>query len=578
MRVPPRTLAGRIVAASVVGFLAGLLFLAVVAPLIAQEHDGDALRDRLASEAGIVAELSRDGLRAEDADALDALAHRLASSAGVRITIIGRTGVVLGESDEDRRTMENHSSRPEVAAALAGDTGSVIRRSATVGLDLVYVAVPVRDGATIVGVARTALPLSTLRSLTAPLVGLIVASGLGALLIVVVVLAILVRQVTRPIARLTAGAERLARGDAASFAVGGPDEVARLGGALRRMSSVIIGERERAELERDRLAVLIDELADAVVIASADGRILRANRAAARRLGVPEPVGRRLVEVVRDHEVIEAIGAARADADEVGQLERAEPARFERIITRLLAGGELLLVIQDLTNLRRLETVRRDFVANVSHELRTPLASLKAIAETLGAGAIDDRDAARDFVRRMEIEIGDLARLVEELLTLGRFEAGDAAIRREPVAPAELLRHAQDRMAALAARAGIDLLVTAADLPTVLADRERIDQVFANLIHNATKHTPAGGTIRLSAATRDRSVAFSVADTGEGIALHERERIFERFYKTDRSRGGGGSGLGLAIVKHIVQAHGGEIRVDSDGPRGATFTFTLPTV
>jgi len=284
------------------------------------------------------------------------------------------------------------------------------------------------------------------------------------------------------------------------------------------------------------------------------------------------------MDVVRDHETIDAIASAGSDADSVAHIERTDPPRFQRVVARRLADGELLLVIQDLTNLRRLQTVRRDFVANVSHELRTPLASLKAMAETLEAGAIDDHDAARDFVRRMGTEIDDLARLVEELLLIGRLESGQPVVAPTVVSAAALLDGARERLGPLAERAQVRLVVDRPErVPMVVADPERIGQVFANLVHNATKHTPTGGEIRLSAAPDGKVVVFTVRDTGDGIAAADVDRIFERFYKSDRSRADGGSGLGLSIAKHIVEAHGGVIRAASAGPgRGATFTFTLP--
>ena len=577
MRALTRTMTRRIVAASGAGLVSGFLVLAIAAPAVAQEHDTEALRSWLLSEANIVADLAGPGMKAGDAAVLDPLARRIAADARVRVTLIDRSGVVLGESDDDRLTMENHATRPEVVAAYAGGMGEVTRHSATLGVDLLYVAVPIRDGAAVIGVARTALPVSTLQSFAGRLGALILGAGIAALLVSLAVLVALARRVTAPIERLTASAERLAQGDAVTFSVGGPEEVERLGASLRRMAAAILGERQLAEAERDRLAVIIDELADAVVIADAAGRVVIANRAAAARFGGRDPVGHRLTDLIRDHEILDVIDAARLDVDEVAEVERSDPMRFDRAIARRLPDGQLLLVLQDLTTVRRLETVRRDFVANVSHELRTPLASLKAMAETLEGGAIDDRPAALDFVRRMRAEIDDLSRLVEELLTLGRLEAGEASVRAEPVLASELLHRARDRMAPLAGRAGIDLVAEPAEgLPPVQADRDRIDQVFANLIHNATKHTPAGGVIRLSAARADGRVAFRVADSGEGIAPHDLERIFERFYKADPSRTTGGTGLGLAIAKHIVRAHGGDITAESGPAGGAVFTFTIP--
>ena len=580
MRALVRTIPRRAALAAFAGLLAGVVLLAIVAPGLADRHDAETLGAWLASEARLAGDLARDGFRARDPSALDPLAHRIAGSAGVRVTFIEPAGVVLGESDEDRTTMDNHASRPEVAAALAGSEGRAIRFSATVQRDLLYVAVPVRDGGQIIGVARTALAVATLESFASRLGGTIALAGALATAVALAVVVLLARAVTGPIGALRRSAETVAGGGSARFEAGGPDETRRLGDALRTMSDRITGERHDAESERDRLAVLIDELGDAIVIADAGGVIERANRAATDLLGAPL-LGRRLMDVVRDHEVIDAIAIARArsGADSVAHVERTEPPRFQRVVARRLAEGELLLVIQDLTNLRRLQTVRRDFVANVSHELRTPLAALKAMAETLEAGAIDDPDAARDFVRRMRTEIDDLARLVEELLLIGRLESGQPVVAPTVVSAAALLDGARERLGPLAERAQVRLVVDRLErAPMVVADPERIGQVFANLVHNSTKHTPAGGEIRLSASPDGREVVFTVRDTGDGIAAGDVDRIFERFYKSDRSRADGGSGLGLSIAKHIVEAHGGSIRAVSAGPgRGATFTFTLPS-
>ena len=339
-------------------------------------------------------------------------------------------------------------------------------------------------------------------------------------------------------------------------------------------------EPSAAESERDRLATLVAGLVDAILIIDPGERVRLANPAAERMLAARPLVGRRVIEVVRDHEVLDAIVRARGGSEVIVQVERAEPQRLLRVVARRLEGGDLLVTIHDLSAVRRLETMRADFVANVSHELRTPIATLKAIAETLQGGAIDDRAAARDFVSRMQEEIDGLAQLVQELLSLARVESGADRLRLAEIDPGQLLRDAARRMSALAERADVALEVEAAvDLPGVLADSERIGQVLANLVHNAVKFTPAGGGVSLSAAVAGTQVELAVRDTGSGIDRADLDRIFERFYKSDRSRASGGTGLGLAISKHIVLAHGGEIRASSDGPgRGATFTFTLTAV
>ena len=337
-------------------------------------------------------------------------------------------------------------------------------------------------------------------------------------------------------------------------------------------------ERMTAAAERDRLATLLAELGDAVVFADRDGIVRLANPGAERMLDAREIVGRRLVEVVRDHEILEAIASARSGRETVTQVERDSPRRVLRIAAKPLGGGELLLAMQDLTPLKRVESVRRDFVANVSHELRTPLASLKAMVETLQDGAIGDRSAARDFLARIHQEIDGLSQLVNELLSLSRIESGEERLDATAVSPYLLLTQSAARMGPLAERAGVRLAVDAAEeLPAVNADPEQIGRVLTNLVHNALKFTPAGGSVTLGGSADAEQVLLSVRDTGVGIEEDELQRVFERFYKADRARASGGTGLGLAIAKHIIQAHGGTIVATSEGPgRGSTFTLSLP--
>lgn len=240
--------------------------------------------------------------------------------------------------------------------------------------------------------------------------------------------------------------------------------------------------------------------------------------------------------------------------------------------------GSTLLILQDLTRVRRLESVRRDFVSNVSHELRTPLASLKALTETLQDGALDDPPAARRFLVRMDDEIDNLTQLVQELLELSRIESGKVPLEQRATRPEELLGLVAERMQIQASRVGLALRVECPpDLPLVHADRTRIEQVLVNLVHNAIKFTPKG-EIYLSAYQDSRTVVFFVRDTGVGISSDDLTRIFERFFKADRSRSGGGTGLGLSIARHVVEAHGGRIWAESTLGEGSTFYFSLPVV
>jgi two-component system phosphate regulon sensor histidine kinase PhoR len=333
------------------------------------------------------------------------------------------------------------------------------------------------------------------------------------------------------------------------------------------------------EDERSRLATVLDQITDGVLIADAHGLIQFANPAAGKLFQFVNPVSHSIVEVVRNHQLVEAWRRCQ----QTGQMQSESvevPTRHQFlqlvVIPDQHASGSLLLV-QDLTRLRRLETVRRDFVSNLSHELLTPLASLRALAETLQDGALDDPPAARRFVDQIQIEVDALTQMVNELLELSKIESGRFSLDRSPVAAYDLLTSAAQRMELQAERADLNLRVECAnDLPNVQIDSQRLEQVLVNLIHNAVKFTRPGGEIVLFAGAGIGEVRFAVRDTGVGIPADEVPRIFERFYRVDKSRTGNGTGLGLSIAKHIVEAHGGKIWVESREGEGSTFYFTIP--
>ena len=356
--------------------------------------------------------------------------------------------------------------------------------------------------------------------------------------------------------------------------------------ALEDFSNIVktlamaLSERTSAvEAERTRLAAVLDRMTDGVLIADSGGLIQFANPAIERLFETKKAVGRRVVEVLRQHQLVEAWQCSRETGE--AQEESVElPARRRFLQLVVLpdrhTGGSLLLV-QDLTRVRRLETVRRDFISNISHELRTPLASLKALTETLRDGALDDPKASSRFLERIEIEVDALTQMATELLELSRIESGQVPLERKAVPAAALLLSAAERMRAQAERAGLVLrLDTSQDMTEVWADQPRLEQVLVNLIHNAVKFTRPGGEVVLAALAESDFVQFSVRDSGVGIPADDLERIFERFYKADRARSGGGTGLGLSISRHLVEAHGGRIWAESMEGQGSTFYFTIP--
>jgi two-component system phosphate regulon sensor histidine kinase PhoR len=320
-----------------------------------------------------------------------------------------------------------------------------------------------------------------------------------------------------------------------------------------------------------------------VLITDETGQVRLVNAAAARLLDTSEEraLGRSFAQVAPYHPLITLWKTCREERKE--QVETVEISRHGLFLQAIVspfdeASAEgYLVILQDLTRVRRLETVRRDFISNISHELRTPLAGLKALVDTLRGGALKDRQAAKRFLKRMDAEVDALTQMVEELLELSRIESGQVPLRLEPTQVADLVISPVDRLRPQAERARLELTVQLPpELPPVLADLERARLVLTNLVHNAIKFTPAGGHITVAAQLATDEVVFSVQDTGVGIATEDLPRVFERFYKADRARSGGGTGLGLAIAKHVVQGHGGRIWAESAEGRGSIFHFTLP--
>jgi two-component system, OmpR family, phosphate regulon sensor histidine kinase PhoR len=356
-------------------------------------------------------------------------------------------------------------------------------------------------------------------------------------------------------------------------------ELENISSAIGLLISTFNLHHATLETERSRLANLLEQLTDGVLIADAQGMIQFANPAAGRLFQNSQPVNRSIAEVIRHHQLVEAW--RRCQQTRQMQSETVEVPTRHQYLQLVVApdqhsSGSLLLV-QDLTLIRRLETVRRDFISNLSHELRTPLASLKALTETLQDGALDDTPAARRFIDQIQTETDALTQMVTELLELSRIESGRLNLDLQPVSPSDLLYSASKRMQLQAERAGLTLRVDCpTNLPKVIIDSQRLEQVLVNLIHNAVKYTKPGGEVVLGAEAGPGEVRFAVRDTGIGIPAEDVSRIFERFYRVDKSRTGSGTGLGLSIAKHIVEAHKGKIWAESTEGQGSTFYFTIP--
>jgi two-component system phosphate regulon sensor histidine kinase PhoR len=382
---------------------------------------------------------------------------------------------------------------------------------------------------------------------------------------------------------LTHSAWKLASSDPAVQPIpSSKDEISQLAQVFNIMSSRLSGQIDDLETERITLDTVLQKMNDGVLIVDEQGRVQLVNPAAIKMFSISQPVaiGKPLIEVVRHHQPEEmwqrcqATGEAQRVDFEVGHR-----LSLQGIATSLspTISGSTLLLFQDLTRQRQTEAMRRDFISNVSHELRTPLAALKALTETLQGGALEDPPAAHRFLGQMETEVDSLSLMVNELLELSRIESGRVPLNLEPTPPLNIVNPAVDRLRLQAERTGLTLSIECTDdLPAVLADATRVQQVVVNLLHNAIKFTPEGGQVSVRCERQDQMIQIAVTDTGIGIAAEDLPRIFERFYKVDRSRATSGTGLGLAIARHLVEAHGGKIWAESEVGKGSTFYFTIP--
>ncbi len=502
---------------------------------------------------------------------LAALTAEAARAAEARVTVIRSDGTVLSDTEAPPATMENHASRPEFRAALQGKTGSATRTSHTLGIEFLYVAVPLKGGA-----LRLAYPLSAVQHTTAQVRDTLLWASLLALALATVVAALIAQSIAQRLRRIMAFADRVAAGDlSARIQESSGDEIGQLAAALDRTARRLQADFAAVEESRRQLEALLNSMQEGVAAISRDSKLVWANGALRRLLPVRE--GAPLVDTMRDPSVIAAVHESLQTQTTRKTLARAVvPGRVFEITTAPMPGVGVVAVLHDISEIERVEKTRRDFIANVSHELRTPLTSIVGYTETL----LDAPPAAggREFLQVIHNNAARMTRLTEDLLTLARVESGELKLALEPLAPAEAVREAVAAYRARAQAAGVALEISLADTPEIRADRDAVQQVLANLIDNALRYAADGGRVVVGATGAGPAVEFYVRDFGPGIASEHLPRLFERFYRVDRdrSRESGGTGLGLAIVKHIVLNHGGTVRAESALGHGTTFYFTLP--
>jgi two-component system phosphate regulon sensor histidine kinase PhoR len=525
--------------------------------------------------------------------ALQQYVGQLGEETGMRLTLVAMDGTVLADSAQTDfaavAKMENHRNRPEIFQAITGAEGASQRRSETLGERYSFFALLAKVGGKPVGVVRAAITLTSIERQTAAKRRLVWILAAAVFLCVSLVSYWVVGRIIRPIASITAAADAIAKGDYQQrLYVENRDELGRLAGTLNRMCQELDARMTQLSQSHQRQATVLGGMIEGVIAVDHRERVLFAN-AAAGRLFDFRPLlveGRRLLEVVRNHALDEAVTAALA----TGQPQRLETnqegsEKMSLAIQATPLPGDpcpgVVLVMHETTELRRLESLRQEFMANVSHELKTPLSSIKAYAETLQNGALDDREASVRFVERILEQADRLQHLIFDMLTLARIESEQEVFDIVAVPVSEVVDACFDSYRAAADAKRIQLV---AEPPPsacrVLADAEGLREILDNLVDNAIKYTPEGGNVdvRWRVAEDANFVEIEVADSGIGIPQEGLPRVFERFYRVDkaRSRELGGTGLGLAIVKHLVQSFGGNVIVESQKGKGSTFIVELP--
>jgi two-component system, OmpR family, phosphate regulon sensor histidine kinase PhoR len=517
------------------------------------------------------------------------LAAQEGQAAGARATIIDASGKVLADSEVNpASTDDGNTASPEFAAALAGKTASSERRSAAIGVPFLYVAAPISAGA-----VRLAYPLSDVEAVQDQIHRRLLWSSALALLIASIVAALASVWTSRRLEQIVDVAARIERGDLrARLDDPSLDEIGRVAAAIDRTAGQVERSFAAVRSSQRQLETLLNSMQDAVIAVSSDGLVQWANQPMDRLVPQHTRLNAPVVETIRDPDFLAAVKAATTTKQvKTTRATSIVPGRAFDVTAAPLPDGGAVAVLRDLTETERVEKTRRDFIANVSHELRTPLTSIQGYSETLLDLSSENSGPNREFLEIIRKNAARMSRLTEDLLTLARVESGETRFDTEPVPPIELLHDAEESFREIARGHEVDLQIVETNpdhgsvetLPSVRADREAIHQVFSNLIDNAMKYGRAGGRIVLGARPAKRGIEFGVEfyvqDFGAGIPSEHLPRLFERFYRVDkaRSRESGGTGLGLAIAKHIMLAHGGSIRAESELNHGSTFLFTLPT-
>ena len=560
MNVRPRGLVGRLVATHLIVAVAAIAILGVAIDRVFEHRALNDLQQRLVAEAETV----RSAVVGTPSSEMETRIRALGSASGTRLTVIRTDGVVVADSEHDPTTMENHAtpSRPEVLAAIKGRVGSDQRTSETLGRPFLYVAIPAQNGL----IYRAALPATRLASERESIRLTVLFSFLGIAIAALGLSLLMAQSLSRPLRDMADEVDLVARGERTDVVPRGPEETKQLATAVNAMAAELAQGMDDVRSETQLRDQILGAMAECVIFADR-GTIVYANGAADRLLGA------RAGQAMPPQ-----LSLPSSQGVEWLEFSLHHPAeRVLRASVAALPDGRTLAVAQDVTDSHRIDEIRKDFVANASHEMKTPVAGILAAAETLPNAIREDPVQAQRFAGNLAKEARRLSDLIQDLLDLARLD--QAPKQQETASLTDLVRRAIDEASGRAADKSLSLESNIAEGVAVAGQTSDLELLARNLLDNAIRYTPEGGSIAVHLSRHDGHALLSIKDSGPGIPSKDLPRVFERFYRVDRARARdtGGTGLGLSIVRHIAESHGGSVTAESELGRGSTFTVTLPS-
>ena len=586
-----RSFKSKLILSYVFVILISFAFIAFFLDRSLEENSLRNIQSSLINQARLIGSLvTAESIKKEDTASLSSLVKTLGSKISCRVTIIDIKGAVLADSEKSKQgilSMENHINRPEIRIALTGDTGIDTRYSSTLNIDMLYAALPIKDNDRIIGILRLALPLESVQKTLFAVRKIVGIGFIFALSFAFILGSVVAGNTTRPINKMIQVSRRFSEGDfSRRIPQSSRDEIGELANTLNKMAQDIEDKIKEVKTQNQKLAAVFSSMIEGVIVLDKKGRIISINNTTEKIFGVlkKDVEEKAFLEAIRNNDISDVISAV---------LEKGQPIRaelklmypvskvFEVSATPYFDNNEVsgcLVVIHDITEMRKLETMRSDFIANVSHELKTPLTSIKGFVETLLEGALDDKENNRNFLTIIQEHAERLNELVNDLLSIAHLESKEIILDKKDMHLRQLVEKIILGFKSQLRKKNIEIKDELPASLLIKADNNRIEQVFTNLIDNSIKFNREKGLIRIYSQDVDGKTKIIVEDSGIGIPEKDISRIFERFYRVDkaRSRELGGTGLGLSIVKHIMELHHGTAGVESAEGLGSKFWIVLP--